>query len=130
MRYPIPEREVRRPGEHGGDRPEVEALRGVELTGTNTPRPCPRYSPTFSDIERYRLLSQVHEERRKEVSGDPGGGDTPGSMPNPEVKPSSADGTAEGIRGRVGRRLIPFFALPPSFPRISVRRFRILLIPP
>ena len=37
-------------------------------------------------------------------------------MPNPEVKPSSANGTAEGIRGRVGRRLSPFFfAITPSF---------------
>ena len=41
--------------------------------------------------------------RRKEVFGDHSGGDTPGSMPNPAVKPSSADGTAGGTRGRVGR---------------------------
>ena len=29
-------------------------------------------------------------------------------MPNPAVKPSSADGTTEGIRGRVGRCQIYF----------------------
>ncbi len=37
------------------------------------------------------------------ISGGFCGGVTPGSMPNPAVKPSSADGTAEAIRGRVGR---------------------------
>ena len=31
-------------------------------------------------------------------------GTHPGSMPNPAVKPSSADGTTGGTRGRVGRR--------------------------
>ena len=36
------------------------------------------------------------------ISGGFCGGVTPGSMPNPAVKPSSADGTAEAIRGRVG----------------------------
>ncbi len=43
------------------------------------------------------------------VSGGHGGGDTPGSMPNPEVKPSSADGTAGGTRGRVGHCQKPNF---------------------
>ena len=35
---------------------------------------------------------------------DHGGGGTPGPIPNPEVKPPSADGTAESVRGRAGRR--------------------------
>ena len=30
--------------------------------------------------------------------------ETPGPMPNPEVKPVSADGTVWGTYGRVGRR--------------------------
>ena len=38
-----------------------------------------------------------------QVFGGYRGGDTPGPMPNPAVKPSFADGTTEGIRGRVGR---------------------------
>jgi hypothetical protein len=36
--------------------------------------------------------------------GDDGGGDTPLPIPNREVKPASADGTARSPRGRVGRR--------------------------
>src|SRR5918998_3319879 len=39
--------------------------------------------------------------------GDDGGGDTPLPIPNREVKPARADGTAGPPRGRVGRR--PFF---------------------
>ena len=39
--------------------------------------------------------------------GDDGGGDTPLPIPNREVKPARADGTARPPRGRVGRR--PFF---------------------
>ena len=35
---------------------------------------------------------------------DHGRGGTPGPIPNPEVKPPSADGTAERVRGRAGRR--------------------------
>ena len=41
--------------------------------------------------------------------GDDGGGDTPLPIPNREVKPARADGTAGSPRGRVGRR--PFFLL-------------------
>ena len=41
--------------------------------------------------------------------GDDGGGDTPLPIPNREVKPASADGTARSPRGRVGRR--PFLLL-------------------
>ena len=35
---------------------------------------------------------------------DHGRGGTPGPIPNPEVKLPSADGTAEEVRGRAGRR--------------------------
>ena len=38
------------------------------------------------------------------VSSGNRGVDPPGPMPNPAVKHSIADGTTEGIRGRVGRR--------------------------
>jgi hypothetical protein len=76
----------------------MEASQGVELTGTNRPSGlntiqvllcCSRslcgsrdttgnHSPA-APIERF---------------GGYGGGETPGPIPNPEVKPSSADGTA------------------------------------
>ena len=38
------------------------------------------------------------------LAGGHGRGGTPGPVPNPEVKPPSADGTAEEVRGRAGRR--------------------------
>ena len=38
------------------------------------------------------------------MAGGHGRGGTPGPVPNPEVKPPSADGTAEEVRGRAGRR--------------------------
>ena len=44
-------------------------------------------------IQEYPLLVSDH-----------GRGGTPGPIPNPEVKPPSADGTAEEVRGRAGRR--------------------------
>ena len=40
----------------------------------------------------------------RKVSSGNRGVDPPGPMPNPAVKHSIADGTTEGIRGRVGRR--------------------------
>jgi len=42
----------------------------------------------------------------RKPSGGYSGGDTPVPIPNTEVKPSSADGTAEFLGGRVGRRRI------------------------
>ena len=46
------------------------------------------------------MAALLNKER---VTGDKREVDTPGHMPNPEVKHIIADGTAEGIRGRVGR---------------------------
>jgi hypothetical protein len=43
--------------------------------------------------------------------GDDGGGDTPLPIPNREVKPACADGTAGSPRGRVGRRPFLFASL-------------------
>ena len=39
---------------------------------------------------------------KKSSPGDNGGGVTPVSIPNTEVKSSSADGTADSFRGKVG----------------------------
>ncbi len=47
----------------------------------------------------FRFLSKG--ESLDEASGH-GGGDPPGPIPNPEVKPSIADGTAAQGRGRAG----------------------------
>ena len=56
----------------------------------------------FSGIRAHSLdYNRIHHLFRK---GDDGGGDTPLPIPNREVKPASADGTARSPRGRVGRR--------------------------
>lgn len=57
----------------------------------------------------------VFESSLKQAYGDHGGGETPGSIPNPAVKPSSADGTAGGTRGRVGRCHVPALLLFATF---------------
>ena len=80
------------------------ALRGVELTGTNTPRPFPRFSVFLHIVKESDSWGYMNW-----IPGGHSGGVTPGSMPNPAVKPSSADGTAEAIRGRVGRCRKSFF---------------------
>ena len=40
---------------------------------------------------------------REKVIGGKCGRDTPGNMPNPEVKPASVDGTVRGTHGRADR---------------------------
>lgn len=42
------------------------------------------------------------KEKKERFPGDNGGGVTPVSIPNTEVKSSCADGTAYSFRGRVG----------------------------
>ena len=58
----------------------------------------------FRDRAVFVVLTTEYILFRK---GDDGGGDTPLPIPNREVKPARADGTAGSPRGRVGRR--PFF---------------------
>ena len=48
--------------------------------------------------------SAVPGIERPTLVGGHGRGGTPGPIPNPEVKPPSADGTAGQARGRAGRR--------------------------
>src|SRR4028118_1928814 len=59
------------------------------------------------------------------IKGDDGGGDTPLPIPNREVKPARADGTAGSPRGRVGRR--PFFMPSMGFvgPALSTLNFSV-----
>src|SRR2546423_638403 len=93
MRSPTTTAWVRPPTDHGVDRPEMEARQRVKLTGTNRPRTyhntttnthplCnPQHTTTHPNTSI--RLSVVTAER-----------ETPGPIPNPEAKPSSADGTA------------------------------------
>ena len=48
--------------------------------------------------------SRTRRRKRPQTASGHGGGGTPGPIPNPEVKPPSADCTAGGARGRPGRR--------------------------
>jgi hypothetical protein len=65
----------------------VEALQGVELTRTNRP-----FGLTIISFLR-RILSPLTRFRIC-FSGGFSGGETPVPIPNTEVKPFSADGTA------------------------------------
>ena len=86
----------------------MEVLRGMELTDTNRPRACflqrcyastvwfPRYGRGPGDTTPLWGLCAGYDTSQKCFGGH-GERETPGSIPNPEVKPFSADGTAGGI---------------------------------
>ena len=71
-------------------------LRGIELTGTNS-------SKLYSLKHELNILSVNLCRVRERLSGGQSDRVTPGPMPNPEVKPVSADGTVWGTHGRAGR---------------------------
>ena len=85
------------------DRPGVEALQGVELTGTN--RPDTSYFSTLlqafnhedssvcSFLARDRLEPRLDVACEDQISGADSGGVPPVPIPNTAVKPASADGT-------------------------------------
>ena len=91
------------------DRPEVYARQRVQPTGTNRPRTwlllalaigfrarSSKSGPglAFSRISRTTATPERrHRPLERHRFGGYGGGETPGPIPNPEVKPSSADGT-------------------------------------
>lgn len=106
---------VRPPRDDRVDRPDVDALQGAELTGTNRPRACPTHHhrqlrayplygsrpphPPTRGLVRHTCESQhntssVWNTPRFWCSGGHGWRETPGPIPNPEVKPPHADGTA------------------------------------
>ena len=104
---------VRPPADHRVDGSDVEAPRGVELTDPKRPRGLPHAPrPTKRGWARdcwcsRPLCCSGHTDRKPRPRGAPpsgvrdragghGGRETPGPIPNPEVKPSSADGTARG----------------------------------
>ena len=65
--------------------------------------PVPPRPPAHAAL-RARPRARPLTTERPSTAGGHGGGDTPGPIPNPEAKPPSADGTAESVRGRAGRR--------------------------
>jgi hypothetical protein len=76
----------------------MEALQGVELTGTNRPSGLNTLSVL---LFAFTMRFPGHDRGPSPVCsvmrfGGHSGGETPGPIPNPEVKPSSADGTAPG----------------------------------
>jgi hypothetical protein len=84
----------------------VEAQQCVELTGTNRPR---TWQLTFGCTRSLCSSGGFRRAGAPERFGGHSGGETPGPIPNPEVKPSSADGTAReaGWESRSPPRLLP-----------------------
>ncbi len=116
MRFPYTLRGVRGSQlDHWVDRPDVEAPKGVKLTGTNMPmtyhntqslracvhcavpeRPPP---PPPTHTQGLPAPGRVRAECEREghlhrVTAAIARRETPGPIPNPEAKPLSADGTA------------------------------------
>src|SRR5919198_3831144 len=106
MRLPILHG-VRPLGDYEVDRPEVYARQRVQPTGTNRPRTwliararygVPGPSRRLASSMRIPVpdppLAKGGRRFGRHRFGGYSGGETPGPIPNPEVKPSSADGTA------------------------------------
>ena len=76
----------------------MEAQQCVELTGTNSPRAC--LLTSLASTVRFPRFGREPEPHRLDRLTSPyrfgghGERETPGSIPNPEAKPLSADGTA------------------------------------
>ena len=83
-------------GDYHVDRPEMQGLRGPQSTGTNGPRSFPAQWDSSRDCKP-DFLSQVT------YRGGYSAGGPPLPIPNREVKPGRADGTAPP-GGRVGCR--------------------------
>ena len=92
--------------DHHVDRPEVEALQGVELTGTNRSEILINYATLSWHLEvllctdfnlpdaigsSYGSPSRRELQKLEKVSGAHGGGVPPVPIPNTAVKPASAD---------------------------------------
>ena len=97
---------MKTPGSPPGDRPEVEAPQGVQLTGTNQSESYSLWNHLTA-----KLVSFVRDVVAMQFSGNNGirasesgalpskvsgaysGGATPVPIPNTAVKPTNADGT-------------------------------------
>jgi hypothetical protein len=63
MRTPTPVEGLRLPVDDWVDRPDLEALQGVEVTGTNRPRACPQtlaFTVWFPDCEQSLRLNPLN----------------------------------------------------------------------
>ena len=104
---------MRFPRDDGVDRPELDAPQGVKVTGTNNQYKQPRKQSRKTKKHKHtrcplcnirhttHAQTCVHTTRKiqqalnNRVGGD-SGWETPGPIPNPEAKPTHADGTAPG----------------------------------
>ena len=113
MRFPHPPWGGRPPADYRVDRPEVEAPRGArEPTGTNWPtlnNNTPITGETqnkHSSSTTVRITTNPHPPNTRgnvenintvdQLAAVKAWGKRPASIPNPEAKPHSADGTAPG----------------------------------
>jgi hypothetical protein len=107
MRFPHPFEGVRPPTDYWVDRPEVYSS-NAQPTGTNRPNTChtnPQHNQQTTSLlhrDGRSTRNTTNNTRPQSNPNTPGyksygghsGRETPGPIPNPEVKPASADGTA------------------------------------
>ena len=97
--------------DHDLDRPEVQAERSVEPTGTNMACGLAYYFSSPRDDSRLVVgCTSLSLPTCLSFAGDHGGAVIPVPIPNTEVKGSIAEGSASPGRARVGRRQL-FFVL-------------------
>ena len=95
------------------DRPQVQAWRHAQPSGTNSPSALPVQAHALELACGWVPVGIIYQENlfcfrsiaEKKYSGGFGPGVPPLPIPNREVKPGRADGTAPQC-GRVGRRLL------------------------
>ena len=88
--------------EYGVDRPQVQGRRRLQPSGTNCPKAFFATDANASVGTVYDILSSLSKIFLGYL-GDDSGGVPPLPIPNREVKPACADGTAMQC-GRVGNR--------------------------
>ena len=88
--------------EYGVDRPQVQGRRRLQPSGTNCPKAFFATDASASVGTVYDILSSLSKIFLRHL-GDDSGGVPPLPIPNREVKPACADGTAMQC-GRVGNR--------------------------
>ena len=89
--------------EYGVDRPQVQGRRRLQPSGTNCPKAFFATGDESHLSERFTIFCPVCQRFFYDILGDDSGGVPPLPIPNREVKPACADGTAMQC-GRVGNR--------------------------
>ena len=103
--------------DHEVDRPQLQAPRGVQASGTNSPSSCfPIRTPRGGrsreeDVSRTTLCGRQGarevpdgKRRGRPARARPRRRGLPDPIPNSAAKPAIAQSTAEPVRGRTGRR--------------------------